>query len=167
VTIDFSCSNCSSALKAPDEYAGKMAKCKKCQAKVRIPEGDGVDIELEPDTLVPDPYQKLMSNLRQELKKMKFPDLQRFNLNELPDEDVKAIFEWGMWTFNLGSSEQGTIDEIKYDGHLVILADGSRWEVEDGDAYTVEGWLAGDEIVIVSERMYRLDESESAAVSKE
>lgn len=144
-----------------------MAKCKKCQAKVRIPEGDGVDIELEPDTLVPDPYQKLMSNLRQELKKMKFPDLQRFNLNELPDEDVKAIFEWGMWTFNLGSSEQGTIDEIKYDGHLVILADGSRWEVEDGDAYTVEGWTAGDEIVIVSERMYRLDESESAAVSKE
>ncbi len=165
MTIDFSCSNCSSALTAPDEYAGKIAKCKKCQAKVRIPEADVVDLELEPDTLAPDPYQKLMSNLRQELKKMRFPDLQRFDLNELPDEDVKAIFEWGMWTFNLGSSEQGRIDEIKYDWRLVILSDGSRWEVEDGDAYTVDGWVAGDEIVIVSDRMYRLNVSESVTVS--
>lgn len=173
MTIEFPCSNCGSALKAPDEYAGKIAKCKKCQFKVRIPKAAQVELVLEPTHVlepkaVPQsPYEKMMGNLREELKKMGFPDLKGLKLSDLSDEDVKAIFDWGMWTYGLGSSDQGSIDEIKYDGHLVVLDDGSRWEVDDGDTYTTDGWCEGDEVVVINGRMYRLDELESVEVTKE
>jgi hypothetical protein len=109
----------------------------------------------------------MMGNLREELKKMGFPDLKGLKLSDLSDGDVKAIFDWGMWTYGLGSSDQGSIDEIKYDGHLVVLDDGSRWEVDDGDTYTTDGWCEGDEVVVINGRMYRLDELESVEVTKE
>jgi hypothetical protein len=167
VTIEFPCSNCGSALKAPDEYAGKIAKCKKCQFKVLIPKTVDVELVLEPTAVSQSPYANMLGNLREELKKMGFPDLKGLKLSDLSDEDIKAIFDWGMWTFELGSNEQGSIDEIKYDGHVIILNDGSRWEVDVGDIDTVEGWSEGDEIVVVNDRMYRLDESESVSVTKE
>jgi hypothetical protein len=106
-------------------------------------------------------------DFRQELKKLGFPDLKSISLRNLSDEDIKAIFDWGIRTFQLGSSEQGTINEIKYDGHLVVLDDGSRWEVDDGDTYTTDGWCEGDEVVVINGRMYRLDELESVEVTKE
>jgi hypothetical protein len=96
-----------------------------------------------------------------------FPDLKSTSLRNLSEEEVKAIFDWGLRTFRLGSSEQGTISEIKYDGHLVVLDDGSRWEVDDGDTYTTDGWCEGDEVVVINGRMYRLDELESVEVTKE
>ena len=167
MTIEFPCLNCGSALKAPDEYAGKIAKCKKCQFKVLIPKVAEVELVLEPNAVPQSPYEKMMGNLREELKKMGFPDLKGLKLSDLSDEDVKAIFDWGMWTYGLGSSDQGSIDEIKYDGHLVVLDDGSRWEVDDGDTYTADGWCEGDEVVVINGRMYRLDELESVEVTKE
>jgi hypothetical protein len=106
-------------------------------------------------------------DFRQELKKLGFPDLKSISLRNLSNEDIKSIFDWGIRTFQLGSSEQGTIDEIKYDGHLVVLDDGSRWEVDDGDTYTTDGWCEGDEVVVINGRMYRLDELESVEVTKE
>jgi DNA-directed RNA polymerase subunit RPC12/RpoP len=166
VTIEFPCLNCGSALKAPDEYAGKIAKCKKCQFKVLIPKVAEVELVLEPNAVPQSPYEKMMGNLREELKKMGFPDLKGLKLSDLSDEDVKAIFDWGMWTYGLGSSDQGSIDEIKYDGHLVVLDDGSRWEVDDGDTYTTDGWCEGDEVFVINGRMYRLDELESVEVTK-
>ena len=167
MTIEFPCLNCGSALKAPDEYAGKIAKCKKCQFKVLIPKVAEVELVLEPNAVPQSPYEKMMGNLREELKKMGFPDLKGLKLSDLSDEDVRAIFDWGMWTYGLGSSDQGSIDEIKYDGHLVVLNDGSRWEVDDGDTYTTDGWCEGDEVIVVNGRMYRLDELESVEVTKE
>jgi hypothetical protein len=47
------------------------------------------------------------------------------------------------------------------------LDDGSRWEVDDGDTYTTDGWCEGDEVVVINGRMYRLDELESVEVTKE
>jgi hypothetical protein len=106
-------------------------------------------------------------DFRQELKNLGFPDLKSISLRNLSEEDVKSIFDWGIRTFQLGSSERGTINEIKYDGHLVVLDDGSRWEVDDGDTYTADGWCEGDEVVVINGRMYRLDELESVEVTKE
>jgi hypothetical protein len=167
VTIEFTCTNCASALKAPDAYAGKLAKCKKCQARVVIPGNQEIELELE---LVnpPQPVEgQIKQDLRQELKKLGFPDLKSTSLRSLSEEDVKAIFDWGIRMFQLGSSEQGTIYEIKYDGHLVVLDDGSCWEVDDGDIYMTGGWCEGDEVVVIDARMYRLDVLESVEVTKE
>ena len=166
MTIQFSCPNCFASLKAPDEYAGKMAKCKRCQSKMQVPTAENLELELEPDHSAQNHQPSQTRNLREELKKIGFPDLKNVDLNELPFEDIKSLFEWGITTFRLGSSEQGTIDEVKYDGHLVILSNGTRWEVGDGDTFTSEGWTAGDEVVIVNDRMYLLDELDSVAVRK-
>jgi hypothetical protein len=167
VTIEFTCPSCTTALKAPDAYAGKLAKCKKCQARVVIPANQEIGLELD----LGNPPQlaggQIGQDFRQELKNLGFPDLKSISLRNLSEEDVKSIFDWGIRTFQLGSSEQGTIDEIKYDGHLVVLDDGSRWEVDDGDTYTTDGWCEGDEVVVINGRMYRLDELESVEVTKE
>ncbi len=45
--------------------------------------------------------------------------------------------------------------------------DGTRWEVDDIDTGTAEFWDTGDRVVVVDDRMYRLDESESVAVQKD
>lgn len=167
MTIDFLCPRCETALKAPDEYAGKAARCKKCQAKVHVPQIEEVELLAESEMGDQPKYSDSVTSLRAKLKKLNFPDLKRFRLSDLPDDDVRAILDWGMWTYRLGSSERGTIDEIKYDGHLIILSDGTRWEVDNGDTFTAEGWSAGDEVAITDNRMYRLDESESVSVAKE
>ena len=36
-SIKFACPECSSAYKVPDKYAGKRIRCKKCDAKIRVP----------------------------------------------------------------------------------------------------------------------------------
>ncbi|MCA8921548.1 MAG: FHA domain-containing protein [Planctomycetes bacterium] len=35
--IKFACPECSSAYKVPEKYAGKRIRCKKCEAKIRVP----------------------------------------------------------------------------------------------------------------------------------
>jgi hypothetical protein len=40
MTIVFSCPNCETQLRAPDEAAGRNAKCTKCEAVVKIPSGN-------------------------------------------------------------------------------------------------------------------------------
>ncbi len=167
MTIEFTCPNCALALKAPDAYAGKLAKCKRCQARVVIPETQEIEVELELGNLPQPLGGQINQDFRQELRKLGFPDLKSTSLRNLSDEDVKAIFEWGIRTFQLGSSEHGTIQEIKYEGHLLVLDNGSRWEVDDGDTYTTDGWCEGDEVVIIQGRIYRLDELESVEVTKE
>lgn len=77
---------------------------------------------------------------------------------------AKAWLEWGMELFCLGQHHIGDIQEIKYDGHLVILDDGSRWEVDELDTATSGTWMEGDRVVIVDNEMYKLDEFEKVAV---
>ena len=38
--IQFSCTNCGSVFKVPDQYAGKKTKCRKCNALLSIPSAD-------------------------------------------------------------------------------------------------------------------------------
>ncbi|MEZ6188454.1 MAG: FHA domain-containing protein [Planctomycetota bacterium] len=37
MSIKFACPECSSAYKVPEKYAGKRIRCKKCEAKIRVP----------------------------------------------------------------------------------------------------------------------------------
>ena len=51
-----------------------------------------------------------------------------------------------------------TIDEVLCNGQLLILSDGSRWEVDKSDAGTSRCWSQGDAVAVVDDRIYLLEE---------
>ena len=64
-------------------------------------------------------------------------------------------------------SKKGYIQEIKYDGRVVILDDGSRWVVDELDTITVEMWSETDEVIVQDGEMFKLDDAEKASVEME
>ena len=89
------------------------------------------------------------------------------DVDKLHPSLAKAWLDWGMEMYSLGQHHIGDIQEIKYDGHLVILDDGSRWEVDEPDTATSGAWLEGDRVVIVDNEMYKLDEFEKVAIEQD
>jgi hypothetical protein len=85
----------------------------------------------------------------------------------MPKEQQAALHAWGLRMFSLGEQEMGEISAIKYSGRLVVLDDGSRWEVDEIDEFTSSMWNQGDRVVVIDDRMYRLDDLESVAVEKD
>jgi cold shock CspA family protein len=79
----------------------------------------------------------------------------------------EALIDWGMRMFQLGRHRVAEIDQIKYEGRLIVLDDGSRWEVDTADAVTAETWSAFERVVVVDNAMYRLDELEKVQVEEE
>lgn len=65
---------------------------------------------------------------------------------------------WGLRMYGIGQHKVGDIHEIKYDGRVVILDDGSRWEVE---LSTIDFWGEFTNVAIIDDEMYRLEESVS------
>ncbi len=59
------------------------------------------------------------------------------------------------------------IASIKYSGRLVVLDDGSRWEVDADDASTSGRWCEGDRVWMIGAEMHRINESDKASVSQE
>jgi hypothetical protein len=59
------------------------------------------------------------------------------------------------------------IEEVKYDGRLIILDDGSRWEVESFDSSTADMWGAMDKVVVIDDEMYKLEDLEKVSVTQE
>ncbi|MCK5565538.1 MAG: DUF4013 domain-containing protein [Planctomycetes bacterium] len=49
--IKFKCPNCSHRIGAPDDYAGKKARCSKCKQPVRIPSGQQIAEAPDPDVI--------------------------------------------------------------------------------------------------------------------
>lgn len=78
----------------------------------------------------------------------------------------KTINEFALYMFTLGETKHDTIDEVKYGGRLVILNDGSRWDVDDGDEDTSEFWNSFDEVVVIDGKMYNLADCESVDVTE-
>jgi hypothetical protein len=85
----------------------------------------------------------------------------------MPKEQQAALHAWGLRMFSLAEQEMGEISAIKYSGRLVVLDDGSRWEVDEIDEFTSSMWNQGDRVVVIDDRMYRLDDLESVAVEKD
>ena len=65
---------------------------------------------------------------------------------------------WGLRMYGIGQHKVGDIHEIKYDGRVVVLDDGSRWEVE---LSTIDFWGEFTNVAIIDDEMYRLEESVS------
>lgn len=162
MALEFKCPTCGSRLKAPLEYAGKAAKCKQCSSTFTIPTAEPDEVMMVSENIFPANPQP---SYREQLKQFQFPPaILGRRIDDFSERDAQALFEWGMRMYGLSSNTEGTIEEIKYEGHVVILEDGSRWEVDDSDTYTSDSWLEGDRVVVIDGRMYQLDESESVQV---
>jgi len=88
-------------------------------------------------------------------------------IEKMTDKQRYTLAEWGLRMFGLGRHTVSYIDKIKYEGRLIILDDGSRWEVDPTDACISEMWVQMDKVVVVDGEMYRLDESEMVNVEEE
>lgn len=100
-------------------------------------------------------------------KLMTEDEQQRVGIGSLTPSQRKALLEWGMRMYSLGSADLGEIENIKYDGRLVILEDGSRWEVCDGDSITSDSWSESDKVIVIDDEMYNLESAEKVSVEKE
>jgi len=88
-------------------------------------------------------------------------------VTEMSAKQKKLLMEWGMKMNSLGQHVVADIEAVKYDGRLIILSDGSRWEVDEIDSSTSEFWDFLDKVVIIDGEMYKLDESEKVMVEED
>jgi hypothetical protein len=98
---------------------------------------------------------------------MSAEELQATGSISLTAEQQEALVNWGMRMYQLGQYVVADIEEVKYDGRLIILDDGSRWEVETFDSSTAEMWGLMDKVVVIDDEMYKLDELEKVSVTQE
>ena len=91
----------------------------------------------------------------------------RLGWSTLTPEQKTVIGEYGFYMFRLGSATVEDIDEVKYDGRLVIVEDGSRWEVDAIDASTAELWGPLTKVAVIDDVMYNLDSAEHVDVTEE
>ena len=94
-------------------------------------------------------------------------EVERTGASSLNPMQQQALLNWGMRMFNLGQHIVGDIDSVKYDGRLIVLDDGSRWEVDAVDASTSDLWDSSDRVVVIDDEMYRLDDLEKVSVTLE
>lgn len=91
----------------------------------------------------------------------------RLRWNELPDEVQEEIGKYGLHMYSQGRHVVSAISDVKYEGRLIILEDGTRWEVDSIDAPTCEFWSASSRVVVIDREMYCLDDCEKVAVREE
>jgi len=59
------------------------------------------------------------------------------------------------------------IAAIKYGGRLIVLDDGSRWEVDDLDEGEAEYWEVGGRVVVLNGEMFFVEDAEKVSVKLE
>jgi hypothetical protein len=102
------------------------------------------------------------------IEKLLNPDeIQRLGVGLMTEEQRKALTDLALRMFSLGQHVVADIDDIKYDGRLVILGDGTRWEVNSIDASTTDMWSTMDRVVVIDNEMFKLDDLEKVSVQQE
>src|SRR6478672_9149063 len=92
---------------------------------------------------------------------------QRLGWESLTPAERRTIGEYGFYEWRLGKPTVADIEDIKYEGRLVILDDGSRWEVSSIDVNDVDLWSPYGKVVVLDDVMYRLEDAEHADVTEE
>ena len=72
-----------------------------------------------------------------------------------------------MDNYGLGQHVVSEIDKVKYDGRLIVLEDGSRWEVSSGDVDEAESWDPLDKVVVIDDEMYNIEHAPKISVEEE
>ncbi|MFN8578957.1 MAG: hypothetical protein U0354_19185 [Candidatus Sericytochromatia bacterium] len=107
-----------------------------------------------------------MENLKLE-KLMNQEEMNKIGINKLTQNECEALTKWGLRMFSLGQYHVADIDEIKYSGRLIILNDGSRWEVDEIDSGTSEYWDSFQKVVVIDDEMYLLENCEKVSVQED
>lgn len=103
-----------------------------------------------------------------ELEQLMQPEeMQRLGTKSMTELQRQTLVEWGLRIFALGQHIVADIEDIKYEGRLVVLDDGTRWEVDAIDAATAEMWSTLDKVVVIDDEMYKLDEMEKVGVQQD
>ncbi len=98
---------------------------------------------------------------------MRPDEMQRLGVDSMTEEQRQALLDWGMRMFLLGRCVVADIENIKYDGRLIVLDDGTRWEVDAIDSPTAEMWGPMDKVVVMNGEMFKLDDMEKVAVQED
>ena len=88
-------------------------------------------------------------------------------LAKLDGDEISRLYAWGMRMYSLGQHVVGRIADVKYDGKLVVLDDGTRWEVDSIDAGTAGVWSPVDQVIVIDNEMYNIEGSERIAVQED
>lgn len=94
-------------------------------------------------------------------------ELDTLRVEQMSIEQQAVLLNWMLRRARESSVNLFEIESIKYGGRLIVLDDGSRWEVGEDDTYISEMWCETDRVVIVDGEMFKLDERESATVAEE
>lgn len=88
-------------------------------------------------------------------------------VERLSPAEHEALVRWGLRMFGMSQHVVSEIDSIKYDGHLLVLNDGSRWEVAAVDSDAASIWSELDKLLVIDGEMYNLEDCEKVEVSQE
>lgn len=91
----------------------------------------------------------------------------RLGWDRLSAEQRAAVAEWGLHMYGLAAPVVEDIDDVKYDGRLVVLDDGSRWEVAAYDSNVADTWTYLTKVAVIDDVMYNLTDAEHVDVTEE
>jgi hypothetical protein len=98
---------------------------------------------------------------------MSLAEHERTGAGRLSEPQREALVEWGMRMFGLGQHVVARIEKIKHEGRVLVLDDGTRWDVEAADGRVAELWVEGNRVVVIEGQMYKLDDSERVGVEQD
>ena len=98
---------------------------------------------------------------------MNSEELQTMQVLQMTDQQRQTLLNWAIRLIVQNSPSIGYIQDIKYDGRLVVLDDGSRWEVDEMDTVTAEMWSEIDQVIVLDGEMFKLDDLEKVSVEQE
>ena len=166
--INFNCGSCGKRLRVAATLSETTGRCPGCKASVTI---DYESIKRQSELPKTNPIAIVRSTVDDQMlgalyKLLTPPELKILNVTSMTGIQRKTLEDWGMRMYGLGKNVASEIDTIKFDGRLVILEDGSRWEVHSSDSYVADGWMSGDRVVVIDNEMFRLDDSEKVGVDE-
>jgi hypothetical protein len=98
---------------------------------------------------------------------MRKDELDLFAVKQMSEKQQIALVAWMLRHVKSAGNCVFEVDDIKYNGRLVVLNDKSRWEVDDLDAHKTARWSKSERVAIVDGSMFRLKSSEKVAVEEE
>lgn len=165
--LNFNCHSCGKRLRVPAKLSGTTGRCPGCKARVTIDyeklKRQSESPKANPISIVQSSEDPKLGVLRDWLTPMEFEIL---GVASMTLNQRKSLHDWGLRMFGLGQHVDSEIDAIKFDGRLVILDDGSRWEVDSSNSYVADSWAPGDRVVVIDNEMFRLDDSEKVDVEE-
>lgn len=103
------------------------------------------------------------------LKLLKEDEKEILNLDNISEDKVALIANILFRMFSMGidsGAKVDEIDEVKFNGRLIKLQDGTEWEVDEYESDTSEYWDSFDKILIHDGEMYKIDDFEKVSVTE-